>query len=69
MQITVNGKSVQSTDDITVDQLLIEQKVATPEYVSVELNGEILSRSEYSSTVVSEGDALEFLYFMGGGGL
>ena len=67
MQITVNGKTVESKDNITVAQLLKEQKVQTPEYVSVELNGEILDRRDFDTTVVSEGDAVEFLYFMGGG--
>jgi sulfur carrier protein len=33
----------------------------------VELNGEILDRPVFESTPVKEGDAIEFLYFMGGG--
>ena len=69
MQIKVNGNSVEASDNITVDALLVEQKVKTPEYVSVELNGEILDREDFPSTIVSEGDTVEFLYFMGGGAL
>lgn len=67
MQIIVNGKQVDATDNITVTELLIEHKVPTPEYVSVELNGEILSREDFGATLVSNGDAIEFLYYMGGG--
>ncbi len=67
MNITVNGKAVEATDNITVIDLLKEQKVQTPEYVSVELNGEILDRAAFAATTVSDGDAVEFLYFMGGG--
>jgi len=67
MQITVNGKPVEAIDNITVIELLEEQRVQTPEYVSVELNGEILDREAFAATVVSDGDAVEFLYFMGGG--
>lgn len=67
MQITVNGKPAEATDNITVVELLKEQKVETPEYVSVELNGEILERGDFASKVVCEGDTVEFLYFMGGG--
>jgi len=67
MQITVNGKSVETIHGITVAGLLIEQKVKTPEYVTVELNGEILDRQAHLSTVVPEGAVVEFLYFMGGG--
>jgi sulfur carrier protein len=69
MRIIVNGKSVQPADGITVDQLLKEQNVETPEYVSVELNGEILDRQEYTTKVLSGGDVVEFLYFMGGGAI
>jgi sulfur carrier protein len=38
-----------------------------PDMVSVELNGEILERSLFESTLLKEGDRVEFLYFMGGG--
>jgi len=67
MKITVNGKPMEATDNITVSELLKELKVQTPEYVSVELNGAILARDTFRTTVVSEGDTVEFLYFMGGG--
>lgn len=67
MQITANGKPTEVTGGITIEELLREQKVATPEYVSVELNGEILDRENFATTIVHEGDKVEFLYFMGGG--
>lgn len=67
MNITVNGKPVQVRDGITVLELLEELKVRTPEYVSVELNGEILDRTGFADTVVADGDTVEFLYYMGGG--
>jgi len=69
MQIITNGKPAKVTDNITVTDLLKELKVATPEYVSVELNGEILNREQLPTTIVSEGDTVEFLYLMGGGAL
>ena len=67
MQIVVNGEKAQLSDKITVAQLLVERKVTTPEYVSVELNGTILDRGDFATTTVSDGDVVEFLYFMGGG--
>ena len=39
-----------------------------PDMVSVELNGEYLDRDVFDSTPVKDGDEVEFLYFMGGGG-
>jgi sulfur carrier protein len=45
----------------------VELQVETPEYVTVELNGEILERDNFPAIIVKNGDAVEFLYFMGGG--
>ncbi len=67
MKIAVNGKDVESSDNLTISELLIEQKVKMPEMVSVELNGEILRRNKFDETTVVENDKIEFLYFMGGG--
>ncbi|UCG59619.1 MAG: sulfur carrier protein ThiS [Phycisphaerales bacterium] len=67
MNLIVNGNETNVDGELTVNELLTEQNVKMPEMVSVELNGQILRRSEFESTKLNEGDAVEFLYFMGGG--
>jgi sulfur carrier protein len=67
MNIVVNGQKVNCADGFTVSELLVEQKVKMPDMVSVELNGQILRRSEFDSTALKGEDKVEFLYFMGGG--
>ncbi len=67
MKLTVNGKEIESNTELTVSELLVEQNVKMPDMVSVELNGQILKRSEFENTTLNEGDKVEFLYFMGGG--
>ena len=69
MTITVNGKEAQLPEHAprTIDSLLEELNVSQRLYVTVELNGEILDRAAYETTPVTEGDSIEFLYFMGGG--
>lgn len=67
MKIVVNGQETNLTDGLTVSQLLVEQKVKMPDMVSVELNGQILRRTEFENTILKEDDKVEFLYFMGGG--
>ena len=67
MKIVVNGEQVNCNDGLTVDELLVEQKVKMPEMVSVELNGQILRRTEFEETALKYSDKVEFLYFMGGG--
>ena len=69
MNLTVNGKptTIDGRESLNITALLNELKVAQPDYVTVELNGDILERENFGSTTVSDGDAVEFLYFMGGG--
>ena len=67
MNITVAGIKKEVSDGITVAQLIIDEKVETPEYVTVTVNDEFLENTQFEETVLSEGDNIEFLYFMGGG--
>ncbi len=67
MKLIVNGEDADFSVDLTVSQLLVEHKVKMPDMVSVELNGQILRRTEFDQTILKDGDKVEFLYFMGGG--
>ena len=67
MKLTVNGEEIEFDTELTVSELLVEQNVKMPDMVSVEVNGQILKRSEFESTTLKDGDTVEFLYFMGGG--
>ena len=69
MVLTINGKrETLETEAPTVIELLKAREVSMPDMVSVQLNGEILERDSFTLTRVREGDEVEFLYFMGGGG-
>lgn len=67
MKITVNGNEVIAEKELTVDELLVVAKVEMPEYVTVQVNDELVDRENFSTTLLKDGDAVEFLYFMGGG--
>ncbi len=67
MKLVINGKDVQSKDNLGIIELLAEQEVKVPDMVSIEINGSILDRTEFDNTSLKEGDKVEFLYFMGGG--
>jgi sulfur carrier protein len=47
---------------------LLRAKEIEPQMVSVELNSTIVDREAYATTLLKEGDMLELLFFMGGGG-
>lgn len=68
MKLSVNGEELSfGSGRLSVSGLLKDRSVRSPEMVSVELNGEILSSDQYDKTFVGDGDQVEFLYFMGGG--
>lgn len=69
MNITVAGEKKTVNDGLTVAQLVIDEKVETPEYVTVTINDEFVESGAFESTVLKDGDSVEFLYFMGGGSL
>jgi thiamine biosynthesis protein ThiS len=47
---------------------LIESLSMKPDRVAVELNLEIAPRDRWSQTVLKDGDRLEIVHFVGGGG-
>ena len=67
MTITAPVNKKEVADGLTVAQLIIDEKVETPEYVTVTINDEFVESGTFESTVLKDGDVVEFLYFMGGG--
>ena len=67
MKITVAGEKKEVKDGITVAELITEENVETPEYVTVSVNEEFVDQAAFADTTIKEGDEVEFLYFMGGG--
>ena len=67
MIIKINGQQKDVPAGLSVTQLIAHEKIKQPLMVSVEYNGEILERDAFDTTVVKDGDAVEFLFFMGGG--
>ncbi|MBQ4230027.1 MAG: sulfur carrier protein ThiS [Salinivirgaceae bacterium] len=67
--ITVNGDKQEVALPITVSELIKQNNVAQPDMVSVQINEEFVEREDYDTTTLNDGDAVDFLYFMGGGAL
>lgn len=67
MFITVTGNKKEVKDGLTLPELMEQENVEMPEYVTVSINEEFVPSEEKESTVLKEGDSIEFLYFMGGG--
>ncbi len=67
MTITVAGVQKEYEDGINVAKLIELEDVETPEYVTVTINDDFVDRGAFESTIIIDGDNVEFLYFMGGG--
>ena len=67
MTITVAGNKKEVADNLTVAQLIIDENVETPEYVTVTINDEFVKSGTFEETTLKDGDVVEFLYFKGGG--
>ena len=66
MHLTINGKQQSFPDSLTLAQL-IEQLGMKGDRIAVELNREIVSRSDWSQTQLKADDRLEIVHFVGGG--
>ncbi|MDO5344553.1 MAG: sulfur carrier protein ThiS [Lachnospiraceae bacterium] len=67
MVITVSGNKKEVAEGLTLLELMKQEKVEMPDYVTVSINEEFVESDAKESTVLKEGDNVEFLYFMGGG--
>mgnify|MGYP001379762121 FL=1 len=67
MVITVAGDKKEVKDAITVEELIVQEDVETPQYVTVSVNDDFIDKTEFETYALKEGDSVEFLYFMGGG--
>ena len=69
MKVTIAGTTKDIAEGITLAQLVIDEKVENPEYVTVTVNDEFVENHDLENVVVKANDNIEFLYFMGGGSI
>jgi sulfur carrier protein len=68
-KIIVNGEAQEVQLPLTLTELIKQNDVQQPEMVSVQVNEDFVDRSEWDGIQIKEGDTVDFLYFMGGGGV
>ncbi|RRF97829.1 MAG: sulfur carrier protein ThiS [Coriobacteriaceae bacterium] len=67
MNITVGGEKRSVPEGETIGALIKDEKVENADYVTVAVNEAFIDHKDFAATKLSEGDTVEFLYFMGGG--
>lgn len=68
-KITVNGEAQEVQLPLNLTELIKQNNVQQPEMVSVQVNDDFVDRTEWDGLQIKEGDAVDFLYFMGGGSI
>ena len=65
MRVTINGKAEEMSGSTVLE--ILTAKDVSPQMVAVELNSKMLEREELGSALVKDGDAIELLFYLGGG--
>jgi sulfur carrier protein len=66
VQITFNGQTREIDDRATIAALLVELNL-TPKHVAVEVNREVVPRSQHAEHALAAGDEVEVVTLVGGG--
>ncbi len=64
--VRINGEEREIEQNIDLERLV--SALSLPDKrIAVELNGKVISRSNWPGTPIADGDRLEVVYFVGGG--
>ena len=66
MRLIINGEIVEDLKATSVSELLEELKIQTGR-VAVEVNMQVIKRTDYDEYRLNEGDSVEIVNFVGGG--
>lgn len=66
MRIRLNGEPFELQESLTIAGLLTHLRI-DPRRVAVEHNLVVVRRAAFDTTVISEGDEVEIVNFVGGG--
>jgi sulfur carrier protein len=67
MKVIINGKDTTLENQVSIKELLEKEYVEMQDYVTVQVNEDIIPRDDYETHIIKDGDTVEFLYYMGGG--
>ena len=65
--VRINGEDINASGKTLEEYLQIAN--FDPRTIVIELNEEIIPKTQYSNTIIKDGDIVEIISFMGGGGL
>jgi sulfur carrier protein len=67
MKILLNNREEEFSNDLlSVDEMLVLKKFSYKMRI-IKINGELISKEKYDSTIIHDGDDVQMLYLMSGG--
>jgi thiamine biosynthesis protein ThiS len=66
LNLRINGVDREVVDNVSLKEL-VTQLDLTRERIAIELNKNVVRRSDWPSTVLKENDRVEIVHFVGGG--
>ncbi|MCC3648875.1 sulfur carrier protein ThiS [Cytobacillus firmus] len=67
MNVVINGDAMVLPETVNSVSLLLEHFHLEQKVVIVELNKHILDKSMHAATMLTDGDRIEIVHFVGGG--
>ena len=66
MKVFVNGEEKDLSGATSLSELITELDLPVAR-IAIELNREVVRRSDWGSTMLNDGDRIEIVHFVGGG--
>ena len=66
MKVLLNGKKIKVDNNLTAEQLLANMGYQDKR-IAIEINGEVIPKSELSNKIIVENDKVEIIVAVGGG--
>jgi sulfur carrier protein len=66
MTLHINGQPREFTNGLTLSALVVQLGFKS-DRLAIELNRDIVSRAQWDTTALKDGDRLEIVHFVGGG--
>ncbi|RSD28647.1 sulfur carrier protein ThiS [Mesobacillus subterraneus] len=67
MKVVINGNAMELPDTVNLVSLLLEHFNLEEKVVIIEQNQQIIDKNLHAETILSDGDRIEIVHFVGGG--
>jgi thiamine biosynthesis protein ThiS len=66
LQVQINGEAREFAGELRLSDLVTKLSFP-PERIAIELNQHVVGRNQWPETIITDGDRIEIIHFVGGG--